>query len=172
VADDWQASADVVALVTGVLNGIVAATGCVLGGWVVDRFGRWWAYFGFGIALAFVAVVMALLARSPLVYEAGVLIYSFFVGAGYAAFSAMVVHAIGKGVASTKYAFCQSLGNLPVVYMTAVNGYVHDKYGTSWMLMGEAIAAIACIILGLLVLRAIMNRSKRDLHSENESVCL
>jgi PAT family beta-lactamase induction signal transducer AmpG len=159
VADDWHANADTVALVTGVLNGIVAAVGCVLAGWVVDRFGRWWAYFGFGLALAFVAIVMALLARTPLVYEVGVLIYSFFVGAGYAAFSAMVVHAIGKGVASTKYAFCQSLGNLPVVYMTALNGYVHDRYGTSWMLMNEALAALVCVVAGLLVLRAITNRS-------------
>lgn len=160
VADDWRASADVVALVTGVLNGIVAALGCVLAGWIVDRFGRWWAYFGFGVALAFVAIVMALIARTPLVYEIGVLIYSFFVGAGYAAFSAMVVHAIGKGVASTKYAFCQSLGNLPVVYMTALNGYVHDKYGTSWMLMTEAVAAIVCVFAGLLALRAIVKSAK------------
>ena len=159
VADDWRASADVVALVTGVLNGIVAALGCVLAGWIVDRFGRWWAYFGFGLALAFVAIVMAAIARTPFIYEVGVLIYSFFVGAGYAAFSAMVMHAIGKGVASTKYAFCQSLGNLPVVYMTALNGYVHDRFGPSWMLMTEAFAAIVCVIIGLLVLRAILNRS-------------
>ena len=162
VASDWRTGADMVALVTGVLNGIVAALGCIVGGWVVDRFGRWWAYFGFGIALAFVAVVIAATARTPLVYEIGVLVYAFFVGAGYAAFSAMVVHAIGRGVASTKYAFCQSLGNLPVVYMTALNGYVHDRFGTSWMLLNEAIAAIACVILGLLVLRAILNRA-RDL---------
>jgi PAT family beta-lactamase induction signal transducer AmpG len=160
VASDWRVNADMVALVTGVLNGIVAALGCIVAGWVVDRFGRWWAYFGFGIALALVAIVMAALARTPLVYETGVLVYAFFVGAGYAAFSAMVVHAIGKGVASTKYAFCQSLGNLPVVYMTALNGYVHDRYGTSWMLLNEALAAIACVILGLLVLRTILNRSR------------
>src|SRR6476469_4136055 len=150
VADDWRASADVVALVTGVLNGIVAALGCVLAGWIIDRFGRWWAYFGFGIALAFVAIVMAAIARTPFIYEVGVLIYSFFV-AVYAAFSAMVVHAICKGVASTKYAFCQSLGNLPVVDMTALNGYVHDKWGAGWMLLTEAIAAIVCVVLGLLV---------------------
>jgi MFS family permease len=162
VASDWSAGADMVALVTGVLNGIVAALGCIVGGWVVDRFGRWWAYFGFGIALAFVAIVMAALARTPLVYEVGVLVYAFFVGAGYAAFSALVVHAIGRGVASTKYAFCQSLGNLPVVYMTALNGYVHDRYGTSWMLLNEALAAIACVVLGLLILRGILNRA-RDL---------
>jgi MFS family permease len=160
VADDWHASADVVALVTGVLSGIVAALGCVLAGWIVDRFGRWWAYFGFGVALAVVAIVMAALARTRLVYEIGVLMYSFFVGAGFAAFSAMVVHAIGKGVASTKYAFCQSLGNLPVVYMTALNGYVHDKFGSTWMLMGEALAALVCVIAGLLALRAIAIRAR------------
>lgn len=163
VASDWHAGADMVALVTGVLNGIVAALGCIAGGWVIDRFGRWWAYFGFGIALAFVAIAMAALARTPLVYEVGVLVYAFFVGAGYAAFSAMVVHAIGRGVASTKYAFCQSLGNLPVVYMTALNGYVHDRFGTNWMLMNEALVAIACVILGLLVLRRILSRA-RDGH--------
>lgn len=162
VASDWRAGADMVALVTGVLNGIVAALGCIVGGWVVDRLGRWWAYFGFGIALAFVAIVIAALARTPLIYEVGVLVYAFFVGAGYAAFSAMVIHAIGRGVASTKYAFCQSLGNLPVVYMTALNGYVHDRYGTSWMLMNEALVAIACVILGLLVLQKIM-KPTRDL---------
>jgi PAT family beta-lactamase induction signal transducer AmpG len=162
VAGDWHADADVVALVAGVLNGVVAALGCIVGGWVVDRFGRWWAYFGFGTGLAFVAIVMAALARTPMVYEVGVLVYAFFVGAGYAAFSALVVHAIGRGVASTKYAFCQSLGNLPVVYMTALNGYVHDRYGAGWMLMNEALAAIACVILGMLVLRRIVSRA-RDL---------
>jgi len=73
----------------------------------------------------------------------------------------MVVHAIGKGVAATKYAFCQSLGNLPVVYMTALNGYVHDKFGPSWMLLGEALAGIVCVIAGLLVLRGILDRSTR-----------
>lgn len=160
VASDWRAGADTVALVTGVLNGIVAAVGCVVGGWVVDRFGRWWAYFGFGVALAFVSIVMAIVARTPAVYQVGVLVYAFFVGAGYAAFSAMVVHAIGRGVASTKYAFCQSLGNLPVVYMTALNGYVHDRFGTGWMLMNEALLAIVCISAGLLILRAILNRSR------------
>jgi hypothetical protein len=74
----------------------------------------------------------------------------------------MVIHAIGRGVASTKFAFCQSLGNLPVVYMTALNGYVHDRYGAGWMLMNEALAAIACVILGMLFLRGILNRA-RDL---------
>jgi hypothetical protein len=43
--------------------------------------------------------------------------------------------------------------------MTALNGYVHDKWGAGWMLLTEAIAAIVCVVLGLLVLRMIQNRS-------------
>ena len=161
VADDWKASANVVALVTGVLNGIVSAIGCIISGWIVDRFGRWLAYFGFGVVLALVAIVIAIIPRTPPAYQIGVLVYALFTGTNYAAFSAIVVHAIGKGVASTKYAFCQSLGNLPVVYMTALNGYVHDRYGPSWMLMTEAIAAVACVIAGVAALRAIQNRPER-----------
>jgi MFS transporter, PAT family, beta-lactamase induction signal transducer AmpG len=39
VAPDWQASPDLVAFVTGVLNGLVSAMGCVIGGWIADRVG-------------------------------------------------------------------------------------------------------------------------------------
>jgi PAT family beta-lactamase induction signal transducer AmpG len=126
-----------------------------MGGWVADRFGRWWSYFGFGTALALVAIVMAFALWTPMTYAIDVLIYAFFVGAGYAAFSALVVHAIGRGVASTKYAICQSLGNIPVAYMTAFNGWVHDRYGGVWMLNGEALLAFVFIAGGLFALQKI-----------------
>jgi len=155
VASDWHAGPQTVALVTGVFNGIVCALGCVMGGWIADRFGRWWAYFGSGGALALVATVMAVAPWTSIAYGVGVLVYAFFLGAGYAAFSALVVHAIGRGVASTKYAILQSLGNIPVAYMTAFNGWVHDRYGGVWMLNGEALLAIVCIAAGLFVLQKI-----------------
>src|SRR5207237_966248 len=59
VAPDWRATPDQVALVSGVLNGVLSAIGCVIGGWVADRVGRWWAYFGSGILIAMVAIIMA-----------------------------------------------------------------------------------------------------------------
>ena len=155
VATDWNAGANTVALVTGVLNGILCAVGCLLGGWVADRLGRWWSYFGFGIVLALVAIVMASAPRTQAVYASGVLVYAFFVGAGYAAYSAIVVHAIGRGVASTKYAICQSLGNIPVAYMTASDGWMHDRHGNFWMLNGEALLALVCVVAGLMALQRI-----------------
>src|SRR2546421_3242358 len=161
VAPDWKAEPDRVALVAGILNGVISAIGCIIGGWVADRVGRWWAYFGSGLALAIVAIVMAVAPRSPESFIVGVLAYSFINGIAYAAFSAVVLLAIGRGAASTKYATLSSLGNLPVVYMTASDGWVHDRCGTAWMLYYEALIAIACIILGLAIFRWI-NPPKRS----------
>ena len=155
VAPDWHADADTVALVGGVLNGIISAVGCVVGGWVADRIGIWWAYFGSGVAIAIVAIVMAIASRTPGIFSSGVLVYAFSQGLAYATFSAIVLVAIGRGAASTKYAALSSLGNLPVVYMTALDGWVHDKYGTSWMLHFDALSGIACILFAMFVLKKI-----------------
>jgi PAT family beta-lactamase induction signal transducer AmpG len=153
VAPDWSAGPDTVALITGILNGVISAIGCLMGGWIADRIGRWWSYFGSGIAIAFVAIVLAVAPRTPSSFIVGVLVYALFCGMAYAAFSAVVLLAIGRGAASTKYATLSSLGNIPVVYMTASNGWVHDRFGTAWMLHSEALVAIVCIVLGLAVLR-------------------
>jgi MFS transporter, PAT family, beta-lactamase induction signal transducer AmpG len=158
VAPDWRASADMVALVTGVLNGVVAAAGCVVGGWIADRVGFWWTYFTSGIAIATVAIIMAIAARTPASFSVGVLFYAFTNGVAYAAFSALVLLAIGKGAASTKYAALCSLGNLPVVYMTALDGWVHDRYGTAWMLHFDGLAGVVCIVFAMLALHRILRR--------------
>ena len=163
VAPDWSVTADQVALVSGVLNGVVSAIGCVIGGWVADRVGRWWSYFGSGFLMALVAIIMAVTARTPNAFSVGVLAYALTCGMAYAAFSAIVLLAIGRGAASTKYATLSSLGNLPVVYMTASDGWVHDRFGTAWMLHSEALIAIICIVLALAVLRWINPPRRSDL---------
>jgi hypothetical protein len=48
-----------------------------------------------------------------------------------------------------------SLGNIPIAYMTAFDGSVHDRYGGGWMLNGEALLALVCVAAGLLVLHRI-----------------
>lgn len=72
-----------------------------------------------------------------------------------AAFSAVVLFAIGRGAASTKYAALSSLGNVPVVYMTAVDGWVHDRFGTGWMLQTDALSAIVLVVGALFGLKKI-----------------
>ena len=149
VAPDWRATPNTVALFTGALSGLVSAVGCVVGGWIADRLGRWWAFFGSGTVMALVALIMVAAPRTPNVYSSGVLFYAFSSGLAYAAFSAIVLYVIGRGAASAKYAILSSLGNVPTVYMTAFDGWMHDRAGVVGMLTGEALLGVGCIVLGL-----------------------
>ncbi|MEO5717977.1 MAG: MFS transporter [Chthoniobacterales bacterium] len=158
VAPDWHADANTVALITGVLNGVLSALGCVVGGLVADRVGRWWSYFGSGVLLGLVAIGLAVAARTTNFFAAGVLLYAFFSGVAYAAFSAIVLVAIGRGAASTKYALLSSFGNIPVIYMTSFNSWTHDRYGTAGMLWLEAVAGIGCVALGLAAVARLRGR--------------
>jgi MFS transporter, PAT family, beta-lactamase induction signal transducer AmpG len=152
VAGDWHASPDRVALVTGLLSGVFSAVGCVAGGALCDRLGRWWAFFSGGAVVAVVAVVMAAAPRTPDFYSSGVLTYAFGTGAANAAYSALVLFATGRGAASTKYAILSSIGNVPSVYMTAFDGWAHDRWSVAGMLNAEALLGILCIAIGLTAL--------------------
>jgi predicted MFS family arabinose efflux permease len=158
IADDWHVSADTVALITGVISGIVSTIGCVVGGWIADKFGIWWAYLGSGTVCALAATGMAALPYNPNVYIAGVLTYGFSLGLVNAAFSAILLYAIGKKSASTKYSLLSSLGNIPVVYMTNFDGWAHDNGGSKYMLLVEGAVGISCVILCIAVLKWMKNK--------------
>ncbi len=68
VADEWHAGANTVALVTGILSGLIMAAGCLVGGWIADRMDRRLAYLLYGLLQAVAALMMAFLPRSELVF--------------------------------------------------------------------------------------------------------
>jgi hypothetical protein len=78
--------------------------------------------------------------------------------------------AIGRGAASTKYAALSSLGNVPVVCMTAVDGWVHDRFGTGWMLQTDSLSAIVFVVVALFVLRKINAARAQGLTEDNGRV--
>ena len=155
VANDWHASANTVALVTGVLGGIASAAGCILGGFLSDRMNRQWAYAIFGVAQALCAVAMALAPRVEATYVVFTLVYAVATGLTYAGFSAFVLEAMGTGAAATKYNVFASLSNTPIAYMTSIDGWAHTRYGPSGMLYTEALFALAGLVLFTLVFGAV-----------------
>lgn len=159
IAKDWKVNADTVALVTGILSGLVSAVGCVVGGFFADRKGIWFAYLGSGSICAFITMVMAAMPYQPVVYIVGVLAYTFGIGLINAAFSSVLLYAAGKRNAATKYSLLSSLGNLPVVYMTAINGFTHDRHSSKYMLATEAILGFVFVLICILVLSKM--RSKK-----------
>jgi predicted MFS family arabinose efflux permease len=161
VAPDWRAGPNTVALVTGVLSGVLSAVGCVVGGWSCDRLGRFWAFFGSGTLLGAVAILLAAVPRTPQIYSAGVLGYAVVMGFAYSAFTALILSAIGKGAATAKYAIVNSLGNVPVLYMTASDGWAHDRWGVGGMLYWEGLLGLAAVSIGLVALSRVKKRSAR-----------
>ncbi len=87
--------------------------------------------------MAIVTLAMSVSAFTSFSYISGVLLYAFMFGFANASFSAIVLHAIGKGLASTKYALLSSISNLAPVYMTTIDGWLYDKYNITAMLLGR-----------------------------------
>ncbi len=158
IAGDWKTSADTVALITGILSGLVSAIGSITGGYIADRWGNWVAYLGSGSFCAVVTLSMAALPYQPYVYISGVMAYAFGLGLLNAAFSSVILYAIGGKNAATKYSLISSLGNIPVVYMTAVDGWSHDLFNSRFMLAAEALLGFFFVFLCLLVLRKLKQR--------------
>lgn len=156
VADDWHATAATVALATGVFSGIVSAVGCILGGFLCDRLDRKTAYGLYGLLLAAAAVAMAIAPRTEAMYIVFTTLYSFISGLCYAAFSAVVLEAMGLGAAATKYSLFSSLSNMPIAYMTLVDASAHTRWGSNGLLYADAAAGV----LGLLVFIAVATVSR------------
>lgn len=147
VADDWHASAQTVALVTGVLSGVVSAAGCLVGGYACDRMNRKAAYALYGVLMAVAAVAMALAPRSESMYVAFTLLYAFINGLTYAGFSAVALESIGRGAAATKYNLFASLSNIPIGYMTWVDGWAAAHWGVGGMLYVEASVGLLALLV-------------------------
>lgn len=98
---------------------------------------------------------MALLPRSEVMYMLWTLIYAFANGLCFAAFSAFVLEAIGKGAAATKYNALASLSNFPIYYMTIVDGGAHDKWNSNGMFFTESGLAVASAVIFLVLARVL-----------------
>jgi hypothetical protein len=71
----------------------------------------------------------------------------------------VVLEAIGKGAAATKYNLLASISNMPIAYMTIVDGWGQEKWGSGGMLYTEAACALAGVALfGLVALAVYRSR--------------
>jgi len=164
VGPDYHASDAQVALVSGLAGGLLSALGCVLGGLICDRMNRMSAYALAGILSAAFSAWMALGPRAPLTYAGGYVGYALAAGIAYAAFTALELDVLGKRThaAGTAYSLLGASGNLPIVYMTWLDG-VGYKYSGVRGLMG--VDAFANGIGGLILLLFAIYAGKRLLQT-------
>ena len=153
IAGEWGAGADLVAVVNGVIGGLASAAGALVGGYVCDRTSPERAYCLFGLIVGAIAVAMAWWARTPGAFIFFTLAYSAAVGCGFAAYSAIVLQAIGQRSAATNFNLMSAVANVPLALMTSFDGWSHDRFGTNAMLYGElalpaaTIAAFALFVI-------------------------
>jgi hypothetical protein len=159
VAAVWGAGADQVALVQGLLVGLITAVGCFAGGALCQRFHPRTAYAGIGLALAGVAVAMGVSPATVTTYVLWNVVYAFAVGLAFAAFTALVLDAMGGGSAATKYNVFASLSNFPLWWLGLLLGFVADKWGARRMLLTEAGLGVAGIVVFALSVRLVARSS-------------
>jgi len=153
VASEWHASGDLVALVNGIGNGLASMAGAMAAGFVCDRMDPKRAYCLFGILVGLASAALIVVPRTPSMFAVFVLLYWAMVGMGYTGYAAIVLEAIGKKSAATNWNLMAALSNAPITVMSIFDGWVHDKYGTNAMLLGElvlpaiAIAAFAMLVV-------------------------
>ncbi len=147
VAGDWHTSAETVALVTGALSGAFSGIGCLLGGYLSDRVDRKVAYVVFGLLLVLCALAMAFSPHTEQAYVGFVLTYALLTGMCFASFSAVTLEAIGKGAAATKYNLFASLSNMPIAYLSALEGWAQGPWGATGFLFVDAILGVCGVLI-------------------------
>jgi hypothetical protein len=119
------------------------------------------AYALYGLMMVLCALAMAAAPRTEAMYVVFTLAYAFIQGLTYAGFTAVVLEAIGLGAAATKYNLFASLSNMPIAYVTVINGWAHTRWGAGGMLATEAAIGVAGVVVFIAVAMALPRRASR-----------
>jgi len=158
VAARWGAGPEEVGLVQGVVTGLVTAVGCFAGGYLCQRIRPRRAYLLIGVVMALTVAVFAVCPATITTYVVGNLGYAFVIGLAYAAFTAVVLEAMGRGSGATKYNIFASLSNFPIWWLGLVLGLAAQELNAQRMLFVEA----GFGVLGVLVFLAVARRIARS----------
>jgi MFS family permease len=153
VGQDYRASGNEVAWVTGIVGGLLTAAGCYIGGLLADRMNRMVAYALAGAVTAVFGAYLALAPASPFTFGAGYLGYSVATGLAYAVYTALLLDVVGKGrrAAASAYSTLNATGNASIVYMVWLDGVGYKRWGVRGLMSTDAVANGGFAVVLLLV---------------------
>jgi len=160
LAPDYNVSTEQVAWINGFGGGVLVA----LGAYVVTllprsvRATRY--YIAFGLLNAGSLLFLWLGPQSPISYFISAPLYLFTIGASYALFTAVLLDVMGRSgrSGSTRYGILNGLGNIPPVYMPALDGLGYKLWGPRGLSAMEAVVCAAAS-LGIWLWLAIAERN-------------
>lgn len=151
VADDWGASADLVALVTGALSAVATIPGCIFGGYLCDRFPRRATLMCSALVCAVGEAAMGLAPHTPWSFAVFSLMNCVLTGLAYGSVTAVIYDRIGAVGGATVGSVLSSLCNVPLVLVTMLIGAVQVRHGSNAMLFTEAALSVAAVAIYALV---------------------
>jgi MFS transporter, PAT family, beta-lactamase induction signal transducer AmpG len=162
LARDYGVSGEQVAWINGVAGALLTTAGAVSASLIPVRMRATVAYLLVGLANAAALALLSLGPQRPPIYFASTVLFLFTVGAGYALFTAVSLEFLGGSgkSGSARYAIINSLGNLPVSYMTWLDGRGYAHWGPRGM---PGIDALVTTVLVLALLgHFVFSRRRKD----------
>jgi len=156
LARDYGVSGAQVAWINGPGGALLTTAGALSACLIPARAPASIAFCCAGLANAGTLALLCLGPQRAAIYFASTVLYLFTIGAGYALFTAVSLEFLGGSgkSGSSRYAIINSLGNLPVFYMTRLDGRGYALWGPRGMPGMDALvsAAVISILLGHFVI--------------------
>jgi MFS family permease len=150
IAQDYHVSGQQMAWMNGVAGALLTATGSLAATLIPARIRASVAYLSVCLFNEALLLILWLGPLSPSTYFIGATLYLFTIGTCYALFTAVVLEFLGQSGRSGcgRYSIINSLGNVPVVYMTALDGRGGKLWGARGLAGTDAVlGAIGATIL-------------------------
>jgi PAT family beta-lactamase induction signal transducer AmpG len=152
LARDYGVSGAQVAWINGLGGALLSSAGAFSALLIPVRVRAPIAFLAAGLVNAGTLALLSLGPQRPALYFASTVLYLFTIGAGYALFTSVALEFLGGSgkSGSSRYAIINSLGNIPVVYMSWLDGRGYTYWGPRGMPGMDALvsAAVIAILLG------------------------
>ena len=141
IAQDYHVSGRQMAWMNGLAGALLTASGALAATLIPARIRASVAYLSVCLFNEALLVILWLGPLRPSTYFIGATLYLFTIGACYALFTAVVLEFLGQSGKSGcgRYSIINSLGNVPVVYMTALDGRGGKIWGARGLAATDAV---------------------------------
>ena len=147
LARDYGVTGQQVAWLNGLGGALLTSAGALAASLIPIRIRAPIAFLIAGLINAATLSILALGEMRPSVYVAATVLYLFTVGACYALFTGVSLEFLGGSgkSGSARYSIINSLGNVPVAYMTWLDGRGYTHWGPRGMPAADAIITGAAV---------------------------
>jgi PAT family beta-lactamase induction signal transducer AmpG len=160
LARDYGVSGSGVAWINGVAGALLTTLGALAVSLIPVRVRASVAFLIAGLANAASLAILAIGPLQPMVYYTSTVLFLFTIGACYALFTGVSLEFLGSSgkSGSSRYAIINSLGNLPVAYMSWLDGRGYAHWGPRGMPAADAV--LSTVGATLLLAHFLISRRK------------